>query len=428
MQVLRSRPYTLLFLLLCIALAAPFVLRKVSEWDDVYIRAANHLCAGQTIYDPHDGYAYPPFMAFLSIPFTYLPPLGSRAVFYLVNVLCLAVMVRSAWRVAGGGELEGAAATDKREHVIFLLGLACAFRYSFDALAHQQTDLIVGALVLGGCFLLQRARAWSAATCFGLAAAMKCTPLLWALYLVWRRQGRAAAWLLAVACGANLLPDLVNPSPHGGPWVGHWLAHYLLPMGGGEYLPGTWHSAILYNQSLSGLGQRFLVLDWSTMLESVVRANPPGQGTVKALIYGGEFALLLFCGWALGWRSHGESVPLRPAVEYSVVIAMMLLLSPMSSKPHFCTLLLPAFCLARLGVMTRDRLQLGLVVAAIVVGTLSIRGLVGVEFSTFMLWCGAVTWSTLLLLAGCVVALCRLRLSAEPQATLEAQPPRTMAA
>lgn len=430
MRIVRSYPYTLLFLVLCLAQAAPFLLRQVSEWDEVYVRAANHLRAGQTIYNPHDGYAYPPFMAFLAVPFSYLPSLGSRAVFYLVNMLCLVVMVRCAWHLAGGDNLEGNVATNRREHVILLLGLACAFRYSFDALAHQQTDLIVGALVLGGCYLLKGARAGWAATCFGLAAAMKCTPLLWALYLLWRREWRAAGWLLMVACGANLLPELVSSSPHGGPWVSHWLAHYLLPMRGADYLPGTWHSAIIYNQSLSGLGQRFLVLDWSTMLESVVRANPPSQGLVKAVIYGGELGLLLFCGWALGWRPRAAVDTSRPAREYGVVLALMLLLSPMSSKPHFCILLLPAFCLARDALASRDRVQLALLLAAIVAGTASLRGLVGVQFSTILLWCGAVTWSTLFLLAGCIVALCRLRLGAiaKPQATRDGQPPCTMAA
>ena len=32
-------------------------------------------------------------------------------------------------------------------------------------------------------------------------------------------------------------------------------------------------------------------------------------------------------------------------LEFSLVFILMMLLSPQSSKPHFCTLLLPAFCL-----------------------------------------------------------------------------------
>ena len=39
----------------------------------------------------------------------------------------------------------------------------------------------------------------------------------------------------------------------------------------------------------------------------------------------------------------------RPA-EYSVVLLLMLLFSPMSSKPHFCIMLLPAFCIERSAV------------------------------------------------------------------------------
>src|SRR5262249_38066370 len=97
--------------------------------------------------------------------------------------------------------------------------------------------------------------------------------------------------------------------------------------------------------------------------------------------------------------------PSRLALECCVVFLMMLLLSPMSSKPHFLTLLLPGFCLARLAIGER-RLVLGaFVVAAAAVGALSIRDLWGNDLSAAALWWGSVTWSTLLLLFGCAYAL-----------------------
>src|SRR5438874_1333 len=82
---------------------------------------------------------------------------------------------------------------------VVCLGLACALPYVLSVMDHQQTDLLIAALLIGGCLALQRARALSAATLFGLAAGMKCTPLLWAPYLAWRGRWKAAAWLVAVA-------------------------------------------------------------------------------------------------------------------------------------------------------------------------------------------------------------------------------------
>lgn len=425
---LLAYPYTVCGVLLFLGLAGPFVLRRVSEWDAVYVAAAERLQAGTTIYDPRDGYAYPPFMALLAVPFTHLPPLGSRALFYLVNVACLVVMCRCAWRVAGGGALEGTASASRGEHLVCVLGLAVAFRYALDALAHQQTDLVIGALVLGGCYALGRARDWSAATCFGLAAAMKCTPLLWCLYLLWRRRWLPAVWLVGVAVGVNLLPDLINAPPRGGVWLGHWLGQFLLPMRGAEYLPGTWYSAIIYNQSLSGLGQRWLALDWAGLLEGTVRAGAPSARTIKLLIYGAELTLLAASAFVLGWKRPKERPTVTRAAEYSVVLLLMLLLSPMSSKPHFCTLLLPAFCLARLAVTERGRAQQLFLALSLLAGLLSTRGLVGVQFSSFMLWCGAVTWAAMFLLAGCFVELWTRRMPRDAVATPVAEPGHARAA
>ncbi len=416
MHTLRSHPYTFCGVALFVGLTAPFLLRTQSEWDMVFVRAAEHLRAGQTIYNPADGYAYPPFMALLAVPFTFVPPSASRALWYLVNAGCLVVLCRLAWRLAGGGPLEGEAAADKKEHVLCLLGLACALRFAFDAVSHQQTDLVIGALLLGGCTLLLKGRDGAGATCFGLAAAMKCTPLLWCGYLLWRRRWLPAAWLVAVAVSANLLPDLVSPSPYGGPWLAHWLTHYLLPLRETEYYPGSWHSAIIYNQSLAGLGQRWLVLDWTGALEGVVRANPPSPRLVKGLTYGSGLVLLLAAAWVLGRRrteSADANSPPPAAMDYSVVLLLMVLLSPMSSKPHFCTLLLPAFCVARLAVQRGDRWQSVFLAAALLAGALSTRGLVGTSFASLMLWHGAVMWVAVCLLLGCYAALVRSRAGRE---------------
>src|SRR3954470_10218372 len=211
------RPYTLAALLVAAGLSVPFCLRRDSEWEQVYVAAAARLGSGQDLYPPGTDYLYPPFSAWAALPFAPLPPPAGRGLWLLLNLACLAVMARAAWRLAGGGPLEGDPPAPAREHVAWCLGLAGAAPYLLNCLAHQQTDLVIGALLLGGCLLLGRSRALPAATCFGLAAAMKCTALLWAPYLAWRRRWAAAAWLAAVALGANLLPDLLSPPPSGEP-------------------------------------------------------------------------------------------------------------------------------------------------------------------------------------------------------------------
>ena len=403
---LATRPFTLLAVLLLIGTAFPFLLRHESEWEDVYVRAANHLRAGETIYRAEEGYVYPPFMAVLALPFALLPQPAERFAWYLVNAACTLLLCRWAWQLAGGGRLEGGPVA-RGERLACVLGLACGFRYVMDGLSHQQTDVVLGALLLGGCRALGRGRAGLAATCFGVAAGAKCTPLLWCGYLLWRRQWRAAGWLTVVAAGVNLLPDLVHGPPGGGLWLAEWFRRYLLPLTGADCLPGSWYSEIIYNQSLAGAVNRWFTTGWTWTASGfgvVSRPDIPSPAALKALLYGVELTLL--AGVALAFRRGRSRVPpAGEALEYGVVLLLMLLCSPMSSKPHFCTVLLPAFCLARLAVGRRDRWLALVLAGAIVLGSLATKGLCGGDAAALALWFGNVMWMALFLLAGCAHAL-----------------------
>ncbi len=85
----RDHPNTVLGLILFLGLAVPFNLRQTSEWENVYLQAASNLLAGKDIYAVGSGYLYPPFGAWLAIPFTFLPQPVSRMVWFLINMTCL---------------------------------------------------------------------------------------------------------------------------------------------------------------------------------------------------------------------------------------------------------------------------------------------------------------------------------------------------
>src|SRR5262245_37898081 len=125
---IRTHPWTLLATIILLIHAVPFILKQHSEWDEVYLRAATRLLNGGDVYRLEDGYAYPPFMAWAAIPFTFLSPLVSRFLWFVVNVGCLVGMWGLAWRMTGGGILEGVQSTDTRAHLICFLGLACGAR------------------------------------------------------------------------------------------------------------------------------------------------------------------------------------------------------------------------------------------------------------------------------------------------------------
>jgi hypothetical protein len=419
---LRRNPYLVGAAVLFIGMGIPFLLRNNSEWDDVYVRAANHLRAGESMYQPDEGYVYPPFMAVLALPCTFLPAVLGRLAFYGVSVGCAVFLCWCAWRLAGGGPLPSFQPYHIREHWIWILGLVCGFRYVIDGISHQQTDLLIGASVLGGCAALFHSRPLLAATCFGLAAAAKCTPALWCGYLLLRGQWRAAAWLVAVAVGVNLLPNLVFTPDSGTLWIVQWCRDYLVPMTRGTYFPGVWYSDPVYNQSLAGAAHRWFTTGWAITGEGFAllhRESSIAAPVVKALVYGVESALLVGATLMLGFRPKDQDRSERQVWEFSVILLFMLLISPMSSKPHFCTLLLPGFCAARRTLTERDQLLGVMLLLAIVAGFSGIKGLLGSDVASIALWWGNVTWSTLFLLAGCSYVMIGRRSSALPRGNVE---------
>jgi hypothetical protein len=97
------------FLLLISAIEFLSIRRKgETEFEWVYVRSARHLLAGHDIYDPGGppfrAFTYPPCMAVLAMPFASLPQVSERVLWYLVNVGCLVVLWRGAWKLSGGGD------------------------------------------------------------------------------------------------------------------------------------------------------------------------------------------------------------------------------------------------------------------------------------------------------------------------------------
>jgi hypothetical protein len=272
----------------------------------------------------------------------------------------------------------------------------CGVGYLQFSLAHLQTDVVIGALLGVGCLALRRSRSVAAATCFGLAAALKCTALLWAPYLVWRRRPLAALCVFVVALGVNLLPNLVSHSPSGRLWLDDYVTRFLRPLAATDHVVGTWNSDIMYNQSLAGAAQRWLGGGLTDPVNpAMLRAGVVGLEAVLCLL------VLVVCRGPFRQLTHvsKSGIPLETA-EYGIVLMLMLLLSPMSSKAHFGVLILPGFLLARSAFLTGSLLQWGSLLFAVTLALLSNKDPLGEDLYTLTLWYGTATWQTLALLVG----------------------------
>jgi glycosyl transferase family 87 len=386
-----------------------------SEWISVFVAGSRSYVGGRDIYAEPFGYLYPPFMALLFTPFVPLPQLAARLIYVAISIACIVGLARSAWIVSGGQTLPPISRPIAAEWKIALTGALCAAPYILNALAHMQVDVMIDCLVAVGCLLLIRGQGVAGAVLIGIAAAFKGPPLLFAAYLIFRRQWLSAGALLAVAIGLNLLPDLFVTAPDGRIRLLVWLSNDALPVLGGKL--GSWNGVSVYNQSIAGTFQRLLTTTLQpASAEGLQNDNPwhLSETLVKAVAYGAMVLLLLASmiaavrGQALSRHNGRSDLPSKTALEFAAVTILMLLMSPMCDLAHLGILILPLFCLARLAFVDHDRVAGAALILAAACAILR-KDLIADGPYTAVLWGGAATWCMVALWAGCVWALARGR-------------------
>jgi hypothetical protein len=403
LRKLLNHPYTAVSVVFFVALGIVSVGRHSSEWDAVYVAAARLLWQGRDIYRDCPAFTYPPFSALLMMPFLALPAHLGRAIWYAISVVSLIYVVKTAWRLAGGRPVEPLTPIPGREQLAFIIGQLCALQFALNALTHLQTDLLIAALLMAGCAAIAAGRYFRAASWIGLAAAFKATPLLFAPYLLWRKQWLAAAWLIGVTVMVNLLPNAIHGPPDGGPWLAEWCNQYLKPMAASGYMPGAWRNDLNNNQSLAGAANRWLATTWTIDADGFRAVDRPGRaGTplIRLLFLAACGVMVLPAAWAM-WRRRAADDPPWRMIECGMILLLMVLLSPNSSRGHFCVLYLPAFCLARLAVRPSGAVLLrGFLAAAVICSTLSIhlRYKFTMAPEQVLLWAGVVMFAAVFLL------------------------------
>ena len=422
-SILRH-PYSIALALALIIMGFGATFKHQSAWDRTGPGVSMMLREGRDFYANEKTFTYPPFQAWLNIPLTWIPLRAARAIWYILSAACLVYMIWESWRLAGGPRLEplGEYADAKpREHWAFVVGLICALQFALNSLTHLQTDLLIGALLTAGCAAIVTRRFMRAATWIGLAAAFKCTPLLFAPYLVWKRKPIAAAWLVIIAIGANVLPNTVHAPPQRGLWLAEWSRLYLAPMERANYVPGDWKNQLDNNQSFAGGAKRWLMTTWRIApgeFHVVDRVEHPSPAVIRWAYLMSCIVTLLIAAWAMWYRVQSKPSettnsagttrwPSRDIIECGIVLLLMVLLSPNSSRAHFCVMLLPAFCIGRLAFGEKSRWLTALLIAAALCSTLSIHIRLNATLAAeqILLWIGVVMFAAIFLLWASIIAL-----------------------
>jgi alpha-1,2-mannosyltransferase len=359
MSILRSsaerlKPWSDWIVLIITAAALYPMFGRSSDMGPFYSAAGRCILRGEALLTCLPPYPYQPALAVLFIPLSFLPAMLQRLVWYVICVGCLVVVVRLTEAIA---ERLYPGATTRGQNLFWLrtIMLITCGKHMLDALTYASHDPLSLAIIMFATWALFVGREAVGGFWFGVAAAVRASPLIYLPYLIVKRRWLACLAFVAALLAVSLIPDMIGVLRGG--HTGH-LIDWLRQVVGPALFPGTssklvfwdiWNGVNLYNQSLRGLINRF--------------ATGPLFGlspTAILLAIDGMFAAVVALLLLTSPRRR-EYV----AIDTAVLLIAMLALSPMTSRYHFI-FVLPAVILATAATIADPRMRkLGTYVLAV---------------------------------------------------------------
>jgi hypothetical protein len=207
-----------------------------------------------------------------------------------------------------------------------------------------QPSLLLLALLLGSFLCLQIGRQWGAGALIAIAAAIKAFPIVALVYLVYRRY-----WIASISAALSLLFLLVVlPAPFRGAdraltdlkrWSSGMFRYDATGVAQRPARSNTWK-----NQSIFGVANRLLRavdINASKPPDAPIYANIATLSfkAVNAIIAGSVLSLGLIYIAAIPARRHQSRE--SDALEFALLLLMMLMLTPLSFGYLFVWLLYP---------------------------------------------------------------------------------------
>jgi hypothetical protein len=390
------------------------ILRKSTSELPVYTTAAERLWNSEEIYRLDDAkpFTYPPFFAMPFLPLVTLSAQGQRAVWYFINLFVILAVIRQLSRWVR----PHINATGPPVWLFWIFVALLAGRHVQASFENQSHDLLILGLVFlaGGSWLNHqpiRAGIWA-----GLAAACKATPLLFLLLFAVQRRWKAVIATLLAFVLASLLPSLFFSRPDGGLWAVSWLETIASGVTPSDMAAGTtWNPNSSLNQSLPGTTYRLLTpaLEEGPFVYNVALFDA-GTDLTRAISILAQLLVLGLMAWFV-WPRPTRDSDIQRLGAVGTVLCGMVLLSPMSSKSHFCVLLLPlGLCIAKYIWGGWDRLLGILLLLFFSISTLTAKSLTGRDLGGFLLAHGTVTWAALLTLLAMGRTMALDRAAAQP--------------
>lgn len=353
---------------LLVAAAAYFPrFAKDSVGMTLYPQGADCVLQGAPLRQCAELFSYPPTFAFLMAPFAAMP-MGLRVVvWYVISVAasvgCFAISEKLVMRLLPGRW------SDNELAWLRIVTIIVSIKFVLAVFEWQAYDTLTYFFVLAGLWAVIVNRALLGGATLALAAAIKATPLVFLPYLVVKRRFLAAGIFTVVFIALWLLPDayaaLKNMRPH---YLETWLRQIAGPAlthesNTDETFWQTWMGANILNHSLRGMVAR-LVVDTSA------------AGHIAAILNTLYAAYIAVVGLLLLRSRRRDDFA---AIDGSILVISMLMLSPMTSRYHYILLILPYMTVV--GLAVRDSslriAAIVTVVASFVLGTATSNDLAG---------------------------------------------------
>ena len=365
-----------------------------------------------------DPWAYPAIIVLPSVPFSLMPDAlerigwaGFNAGLFVISLFLIHGMVltpllslarergESAWR-----------------SIAAFWGLVAliTIRHALATFENQSQDMIVLLAICAGMHASLNRREGFVGLWWGLAAALKMTPLLFLPLLLIQGRVRAFTIMLCAFMAWSVLPDILVPT-----WDTNPRALQFVEFVSGTIAPGQsggeiWAPWNELNQNLAGTVHRITNEPSPERIEqfSMYPLIATSESTTRTLTMLGQLGIISLVG-LFAWRTRTKwwnrkppledpaSRVIRTLSETGVVASAMLLLSPMSSKSHFVVLIIPAAAivlhfLRRPNCISDILVILGVVIA----GSLTGKDLIGRPIAEALLAGGCVAFCALLFLLG----------------------------
>jgi hypothetical protein len=347
-------------------------------------------------------FMYPPSCALFLAPISALGLSGLVIVLALVNAAAWIYSIIFSVKLATGR-------SGRADLLVYIIPGLVMGAHVWGNFLLGQPSLVLLALMLGAFLCLQRKRGWAAGGLIAIAAAIKAFPVMAIVYLIYRRSWIATASLLLTL--AFLL--IVLPLPFRGLTqatqdLGRWSSGMLFKYdetGVGQRLgrSNSWK-----NQSIWGVANRLLR---HVEYDHKYEPHEPVYANVADLGFNTVNRIIVACALALGLAfvtvmpRAQQRTPETDAIEFALLLLLMLIFTPLSFGYLFAWLLYPLTVVTqRMFSGTGSR-----VVLAACAGSALVLLALSIPFRVAAQTYGNALFATLLLFAGLSVELWRIK-------------------